>query len=98
MESGFEDHIACMNLLSQLHAVYSKTGLSIVHSKNKFKDGLNKNLIQEKNISAFLDSQLFFGLLINKTILEENRYKRQQSMLNQIDRILTIIDNELKNN
>lgn len=96
LESGFEDHQSAMDLLITINKQLSEVVLKI--TSNKFRDQYQfeyrKNDTLEISKKIFKNNS-FFGNLFNKHTLETYRLERQQSMLNQTNSILKIINNEL---
>ncbi len=85
-----------MNLLTSLSNTLSEVYLKM--ASNKFREIYQ--LEPRKNVTLKISKKLFknnsfFGNLYNKFIMENNRLKRQQSMLDQTNSILLIIDKEL---
>lgn len=96
LESGFEDQESTMDLLASLNNTLSEVTLKIASNRFRVRYQLEQRKIDTLKISKTLfKNDSFFGNLYNKFILENNRLKRQQSMLNQTNSILLIIDKEL---
>lgn len=97
LESGFEDHDIAMDLLIILTNQVSDFPLKI--ASNKHRNHLNINPRRHDTLivsKKFFNNDSYFGNLYYKLALEKNRYDRQQSMLKQIDSILSLINSELK--
>ena len=96
-ESGFEDQDTSMHLLNNLNSDIDHFTLTI--TANEFRRRLNyepRKIERLKISEALFSNDSFFGNLFLKSVLERNRLKRQEQMLEQTKTILEIIDQELE--
>lgn len=96
LESGFEDQESSMLLLNNLNIQTSSFILKIASNKFRERLRLTSRKIDSLKVSEnFFKNDVFFGDLYNKLVLENNRLNRQQSLLDQTNTILEIIEKEL---
>ena len=96
LESGFEDQQTSMNLLHELTKMSSDILLKITGDKYRKNSNLNPRTRDSLVVAeTFFTNDSFFGLLLAKSYDEDNRLRRQQSMLDQTNSILEILDIEL---
>ncbi len=98
---GFEDEMASMNLLNQLHAELSTTIEPLLSTRLRKRYGLkqpmNTNIeYQNEALLKMYQNSNILSPLIYKNIFENNRLYLQRKMLNYSNEILTLIENELK--
>jgi len=96
LESGFEDQESAMFLLNDLNDQIS--GFILKIGSNSFRNRFpisprKKDTIQVSK--KFFENDNYFGNLYTKLFMERNRLVRQQSLLNQTEDILAVIDQEL---
>ena len=96
LESGFEDHESAMFLLNDLNNQISSFNLKIgsKYFRDYFKLSPRKKDTMQIS-KKFFENDNYFGNLYHKLFMERNRLIRQQSMLNQSNSILKIIEQEL---
>ncbi len=98
---GFEDEIASMNLLNQLHAELSTTVEPLLSTRLRKRYGLKQPMntsieYQNEVLLKMYQNPNILSPLIWKNIFENNRLGLQQKMLNYSNEILTLIETELK--
>ena len=95
-ESGFEDQDSAMKLLDILNNEIDHFILKIASNNFRERYNYSKRKIDTLNISAsFFSNDKFFGNLYLKQVLEYNRINRQKELLNQTNKILELINQEL---
>lgn len=97
LESGFEDQDSAMKLLSKLEDVTSNFILKITNDRYRNIFGYKPRTIDTLSISnPFFNNEIYFGILYKKLVYENNRIRRQKSLLKQTEAILEVIEGELK--
>jgi hypothetical protein len=96
VESGFEDHEESISYLvefNKLSAPYSSELL--LDSQLERLDLVKDQKLAESSTKAIITNKIFQGLLIEKTVLEENRIHYQYKIQGYIEEILEILESEL---
>jgi Family of unknown function (DUF6090) len=97
LESGFEDQETAMDLLSAINKQLGEVFLKISSNKVRDRFQFEKRKYDTLQISKkIFKNNSFFGNLFKKHMVEYNRLRRQQRMLEQTNAILEIIDQKLE--
>ncbi len=98
---GFEDEMASMNLLNQLHVELGTTVEPLLSTRLRKRYGLKQPMntsieYQNEVLLKMYQNPNIISPLIWKNIFEKNRLDLQRKMLNYSNEILTLIEAELK--
>ncbi|WP_206186873.1 DUF6090 family protein [Winogradskyella aurantia] len=103
IKSGFEDHEHSMDLLTLLTVAQSESFFDLHSIKAQNEMGIklpddsfliHKNI--EEKIKKLALNKKFFGLLTHKLVMDQNRLRRQNKLLDFTDQILNQISLESK--
>ena len=103
IKSGFEDHEHSMDLLTLLTIEESGYLFGLHNSDARSEMGvktINESLIVKENMEDLVQklalNRKFFGLLIHKLVMDQNRLTRQNKLLDFTNKILDEINLESK--
>ncbi|WP_019668593.1 DUF6090 family protein [Eudoraea adriatica] len=103
LKSGFEDHEYSMDLLYELTAEQSEYTFSFLYDPTRsdlelpvINDSVEKERKINYSINALKNNKRFFGLLSSRLMMEKNRLERQEKMLVFVNKILNVVESELK--
>ena len=103
LKSGFEDHEYSMYLLNELTSEQSEYPFMFLYDPSRselelpiIKDSLEKQKKIDYSINALKNNKRFFGLLSSRLIMEKNRLERQEKMFQFVNKIINIVQIELK--
>lgn len=97
VKSGFEDHDESISYLVEFNKQTAQYSPYLLLDSQYSRLGFTKNIkATSESANSIINNKICLGLLINKTVLEENRIDYQFKIQGYIKEILTILASEIE--